>query len=164
MPRKKISKKGLRRSTCYSMNLPKKDLNYLLKNTRFDAEEITQFYRNFLFDCPDEKLGKAKVLNMYEMILPSAASAKLFVDQIFRIFDADNNGFISFMVRSTTRYIQNCSRKTQQFKDKLLFSNVHISMKKGVRRSQISRLFLIHYELSENNNKKIVFSQCFGVI
>ena len=147
MPRKKISKKGLRRNTCYSMNLPKKDLNYLLKNTRFDAEEITQFYRNFLFDCPDEKLGKAKVLNMYEMILPSAASAKLFVDQIFRIFDADNNGFISFMVRSTTRYIQNCSRKTQQFKDKLLFSNVHISMKKRVRKSQISRLFLIHYEL-----------------
>ena len=114
MPRKKISKKGLRRNSCYNMNLPKKDLNYLLKNTRFDAEEITQFYRNFLFDCPDEKLGKAKVLNMYEMILPSAASAKLFVDQIFRIFDADNNGFISFMVRSTIRYIQNSSRKTQQ--------------------------------------------------
>ena len=102
MPRKKISKKGLRRNNCYSMNLPKKDLNYLLKNTRFDAEEITQFYRNFLFDCPDEKLGKAKVLNMYEMILPSAASAKLFVDQIFRIFDVDNNGFISFMVRLIT--------------------------------------------------------------
>ena len=120
MPRKKISKKGLRRSTCYSMNLPKKDLNYLLKNTRFNAEEITQFYRNFLFDCPDEKLGKAKVLNMYEMILPSAASAKLFVDQIFRIFDADNNGFISFMVRSTIRYILTVQEKRNNLRIKYL--------------------------------------------
>ena len=45
-----------------------------------------------------------------------------------------------------------------------LFSNVHFSMKKGVWRSKISWLFLIHYELSENQKKKFGFSQCFEVI
>ena len=44
-----------------------------------------------------------------------------------------------------------------------LFSDGYFYMKKGVWRSKISWLFLIHYELSENQ-KKIVFSQCFGVI
>lgn len=37
---------------------------------------------------------------MYESVLPSAASARVFVEQIFRIFDADSNGFISFKVLS----------------------------------------------------------------
>ena len=32
------------------------------------------------------------------MILPTSSSAKVFVDQIFRIFDSDCNGFISFTV------------------------------------------------------------------
>ena len=37
------------------------------------------------------------------------------------------------------------------------FSNIHFSIKKGVCRSQISWLFLIHYELLENKKKILVF-------
>ena len=37
-------------------------------------------------------------------------------------------------------------------------------MKKGVFRSQISTLFLINYELLENQKKNLCFSQCFEVI
>ena len=40
------------------------------------------------------------------------------------------------------------------------FSNIHFSIKKGVCRSQISWLFLIHYELLENKKKNFGFSQC----
>ena len=39
---------------------------------------------------------------MYESVLPSAASARVFVEQIFRIFDADGNGYISFKVKLFT--------------------------------------------------------------
>ena len=46
-------------------------------------------------DCPDGQLGKDKILDMYSMILP-VGNAKLFVDQIFRIFDKDGNGTIDF--------------------------------------------------------------------
>ena len=42
---------------------------------------------------------------MYTMILP-ADNAKLFVDQIFRIFDKDGNGSIDFKVFKIS-----CSRK-----------------------------------------------------
>ena len=37
---------------------------------------------------------------MYSMILP-VANAKVFVDQIFRIFDKDGNGDIDFKVNYT---------------------------------------------------------------
>ena len=39
------------------------------------------------------------------------------------------------------------------FKVPALFSGGYFSMKKGVWRSQISWLFLIHYEISENQKK-----------
>ena len=42
-------------------------------------------------------MTKEKVLDMYSMILP-VANAKVFVDQIFRIFDKDGNGDIDFKV------------------------------------------------------------------
>ena len=42
-----------------------------------------------------------------------------------------------------------------------LFSTVHFSKKKGVWRSQISWLFLIHYELSENQKKIFWFFTVF---
>ena len=48
-------------------------------------------------DCPDGELGKDKILDMYSMILP-VGNAKVFVDQIFRIFDKDGNGTIDFKV------------------------------------------------------------------
>ena len=41
------------------------------------------------------------------------------------------------------------------------FSNVHFSKKKGVWRSKISWLFLIHYELSENQKKIFWFFTVF---
>ena len=42
---------------------------------------------------------------MYSMILP-AGNAKVFVDQIFRIFDKDGNGSIDFKVANTWMFIE----------------------------------------------------------
>ena len=58
---------------------------------------MVQFHSGFVTDCPDGKLKRTKILKMYEMILP-VGNANMFVDQIFRIFDQDMNGSISFMV------------------------------------------------------------------
>ena len=57
---------------------------------------LIQFFF-FQVDCPDGELGKDKILDMYSMILP-VGNAKVFVDQIFRIFDKDGNGTIDFKV------------------------------------------------------------------
>ena len=59
-----------------------------------DSNTIFPFFQ---VDCPDGELGKDKILDMYSMILP-VGNAKVFVDQIFRIFDKDGNGTIDFKV------------------------------------------------------------------
>jgi Ca2+-binding EF-hand superfamily protein len=53
------------------------------------------WYKGFRADCPDGNLHKSKILEIYNMILPNGDSS-VFVDQIFRIFDKDGNGYIDF--------------------------------------------------------------------
>ena len=45
MPRKKISRNAIRRSYCDTLNMKKRELEFLLKNTRFDQQEIIEFFR-----------------------------------------------------------------------------------------------------------------------
>ena len=55
------------------------------------------FCRVFQADCPDGKLYKSKIIDMYAMIIPRK-NASILVDHIFRVFDKDSNGFIDFRV------------------------------------------------------------------
>ena len=68
-----------------------------LNSSDYPLSDLYFFHRGFKQDCPDGQLGKDKILEMYSMILP-AGNAKVFVDQIFRIFDKDGNGSIDFKV------------------------------------------------------------------
>ena len=54
-----------------------------------------EWYRGFRQDCPDGQLSKKVIVDMCNQILPGGDSTT-FVDQIFRIFDKDNNGTIDF--------------------------------------------------------------------
>ena len=54
-----------------------------------------EWYQNFSEECPEGKLDKERILNIYAQIAP-LGNAKDFVDQIFRIFDEDGNGTIDF--------------------------------------------------------------------
>lgn len=87
--------KWKKRKNKVNHNLSQDDIEYLKLNTRYDEQEIKEWYRGFKQDCPDGQLGKDKILEMYSMILP-AGNAQVFVDQIFRIFDKDGNGSIDF--------------------------------------------------------------------
>ena len=59
---------------------------------------IFLFFSGFAKDCPNGQLIKEKVTEVYERIMPEG-NTKFFVDQIFRIFDQDENGYIDFTVR-----------------------------------------------------------------
>ena len=50
-----------------------------------------------MFDCPSGQLRRDTMMSMYSLILP-AGNAEVFVDQIFKIFDQDGDGSISFKV------------------------------------------------------------------
>ena len=109
------SKRKKKRKTLECNELDKKTQIFLLKNTRFDIEEIYEWYRYdddawkeyykdknvhsrvFQADCPDGKLYKSKVVKMYSMIIPEK-NASVLVDHIFNVFDGDSNGSIDFAV------------------------------------------------------------------
>ena len=50
-----------------------------------------------MIDCPQGTLGKDNLLLMYSSFLPGE-NCKVFVDQLFRVFDRDGNGSIDFKV------------------------------------------------------------------
>ena len=66
-------------------------------NTCILFSEYMFFCRVFQADCPDGKLYKSKIIDMYAMIIPRK-NASILVDHIFRVFDKDSNGFIDFRV------------------------------------------------------------------
>ena len=51
--------------------------------------------RGFLRDCPSGKLDKETVADTYKKILTDV-DPLLFVDQLFRVLDSDESGFIDF--------------------------------------------------------------------
>ena len=108
------SKKRKKRRQSPGPGLDDNTLNFLCKHTRFSPEEIldwhrwesyylyysllNKLYRVFLADCPDGKLYKSKVIQMYAMIV-SPKHASVLVEHIFRVFDSDSNGYVDFKVR-----------------------------------------------------------------
>ena len=53
------------------------------------------FLRGFIEVCPGGALDKEGIMAMYLM---PRDKAKVFIDEMFRMFDADGNGTVSFKV------------------------------------------------------------------
>ena len=77
------------------MELSAEDIKFLVENTDFSEEEIQEWFREFLMDCPDGILTKIKVVEMLSKILPDENGA-IVADVIFSTFDRDGSGWIDF--------------------------------------------------------------------
>lgn len=82
------------KSKCY-VELSAEDIKFLVENTDFSEEEIQEWFREFLMDCPDGILTKIKVVEMLSKILPDENGA-IVADVIFSTFDRDGSGWIDF--------------------------------------------------------------------
>ena len=71
------------------------DVIFLTENTNFSEENIREWWREFLMDCPDGVLTKVKLLEMMSSILP-ADNGRIVAELIFSTFDKDGNGWIDF--------------------------------------------------------------------
>jgi hypothetical protein len=60
-----------------------------------DNKFIREWHQNYREDCPEGLLDKDTIIKIYDEILP-CGNSKEFVDQIFRIFDKDGDGYIDF--------------------------------------------------------------------
>ncbi|VDN94178.1 unnamed protein product [Brugia pahangi] len=80
---------------CSKPKLSKEDLDFLKKNTSFTEEQIKEWYKGFVQDCPKGHLTKDQFIKVYKDFFPSG-SAEGFCEHVFRTFDTDNSGFIDF--------------------------------------------------------------------
>jgi Ca2+-binding EF-hand superfamily protein len=83
----------------------------LLANTNFSVQEIEEWHRGFLRDCPSARLNKKQFVKEYKKFYPSGQPDE-FCEHVFRIFDADQNGYIGkleclFFSEKTCHTIQN---------------------------------------------------------
>lgn len=80
------------------------EIDFLMKNTNYQANQIKEWHRKFLLDCPTGVLDKKKFLSVYKDFYPQS-KADAFSNQIFKLFDTDKSGkidFTEFIVAITT--------------------------------------------------------------
>ena len=58
------------------------------------SPHVTSIFRA---ECPSCQMSQAHVVSLYSWVMPEQ-NAEMFVDQIFRAFDRDNNGHLDFHV------------------------------------------------------------------
>merc|ERR1711915_86851 len=75
--------------------ISKEDLDFLVSNTHYSADIITDWYKGFKQDCPDGKLDPNAFMKIYSKVLPMG-NASEFCDHVFRTFDTDKNCYIDF--------------------------------------------------------------------
>jgi len=100
---KKYTKEKERRKG-KNLKLPKEDIQWLSKNTKFAPDAIADWHKGFMVDCPDGRMDRVKMKEMFNAILPKedqdaaepGSAGEQFLDQLFRIFDRDGDGTIDF--------------------------------------------------------------------
>ena len=77
--------------------LTSKDIKFFVSNTGFSEEQVTTIFNEFSQNNPDGTLDKNEFVKMYTLLRPEAVDRlDEICAQIFRAFDSDNNGFVTF--------------------------------------------------------------------
>ena len=79
------------------VKLSKDDIEFLKRNTRYSEKEIKEWFSGFIDVCPGGQIDRHSIADIYAM---PRRNADKFIDQMFKLFDMDGDGNISFRVSS----------------------------------------------------------------
>ena len=81
------------------MRLSREDIEFLKRNTRYSETEIKEWFSGFIDVCPSGEIDRQSIADIYAM---PKRNADKFIDQMFKMFDQDGDGNISFRVSEST--------------------------------------------------------------
>ena len=87
---------GHNESKVAGVELADDTIDRLTKNTTYTPEQIRQWHKAFLHDCPSGQLKLRQFLDVYKKFYAEGEAEK-YSTQVFRTFDLDNNGYIDFV-------------------------------------------------------------------
>lgn len=95
--------------------LSKEDVDFLKRHTSYDEATIREWHRGFKQDCPDGRLTPDKFTDMYKTFFPNG-NAQEFCEHVFRLFDADHNGYIDFKEFLLAINVTSCGSPEEKLK------------------------------------------------
>jgi Ca2+-binding EF-hand superfamily protein len=90
------------KSTAGKSDMTPEDFDQLIRTTGFSRDEVQQFYEQFKSQFPKGYMDKKGFKSVYASMFPKGSGADKFADHIFRVYDSDGNGQISFEEFVTT--------------------------------------------------------------
>ena len=110
------------------MSIPDEELNELMEWTAFKRKDLKRWYKKFMKNYPDGKMKIADFQKLYEKVYPATATTTTittsvtgtettdyqFSQYIFRSFDRENKGFISFKELMQTFSLISCGTKREK--------------------------------------------------
>lgn len=95
--RLEIVKEMGNRSSASSTELTEDQIKFILANTLFNREQVFEWHKEFLKECPSGKLKRTQfetICSRQSTTFPK--EVKQFSKYAFKTFDKDNSGFINF--------------------------------------------------------------------
>lgn len=131
--------------------LTEEEVQMLLANTQYTREQIMQWHRGFLKDCPSGQLDKKKFTEVYKEFYPQGKAEK-FCAQVFEVFDSDHSGKIDFTEFLIAISVSSHGDVRQKLH--LAFQMYDTNKNGKIDKKEMEKIILAIYDLLGETNRK----------
>ena len=80
----------------FGVKLSHQELKFFTQHTECSARDVRELHQDFVNKSPEGKMTKPQFLKFYTSFFPAAKDSRENCDHVFRTFDTDHNGHITF--------------------------------------------------------------------